>query len=93
MLSLHLAREKIRHPDKIGDKTRARRLIYLIGRTNLLDTAVPHDGNTIRQRQGFLLVMSDKNRSDTKLLLEETDLDLHTLTQLFIQSTKRFVEQ
>ena len=29
----------------------------------------------------------------TKLLLEETDLDLHTLTQLFIQSTKRFVEQ
>src|SRR5438132_1517751 len=47
-----------------SDETGARFLVEFLRSANLLDFTVLHDGDTVRQRQRFLLVMSHKQEGN-----------------------------
>ena len=90
---LHVAGEKIRLADEVGDETLGRPVVDFPGRADLQDFAARHHGDAIRHRQRLFLVMGDEDEGDAGLALQPLQLDLHFLAQLVVERRQRFVEQ
>src|SRR3546814_10957477 len=68
-------------------------IVNCVTRTNLFNSAVGNDGNSVRHDQCFLLVMSDDNESDSQAFLKSLEFDLQTLAQLQVQRRHGLVQQ
>ena len=60
-------------------------MIKLLERPHLLDLALPHDGNAIRQRDGFDLIVRDVDTRDWEFVQQPSQLDPRLRTQLGIK--------
>src|ERR687892_404575 len=60
-------------------------LVALPRRAELLDATAVHDGNGMRQRKGFALVMRHVYRGDPELTLQALQLEAHALAQLGVE--------
>ena len=71
-----------------------RRVVVNIGRPHeLIQPAFVEDGDAIRHRQSFFLVMRHDDGRRLGEALNALDLDLHVQTQILVEGRKRFVEQ
>ena len=77
--------KNIRQADECGYETVGGPLIDVLRRTYLLDDAVIHNGNTVGNRQGFLLVMGNIYRCNPDLLLDVFNGITHFDPQFCVQ--------
>ena len=82
-----------RRADEAGDEARARRVVELVRRTDLLDHAVVHDDHAIGERHRLDLVVGDVDGRGAHLLVHPLDLDAHLHAQLRVEVGQRLVEQ
>src|SRR6185436_13953850 len=59
--------QQVRYPDEIGDEDRARGLINLQGRADLLHPALAYDHETVRHGEGLFLIVGHVNEGDPHL--------------------------
>jgi hypothetical protein len=64
-------------PMKSATKRLGRLGVEPVGLVELLDAAVLHHGNAMRQRQRFLLRMGDEDEGDADFALQGNQFDLH----------------
>ena len=89
--ALPFAGENIDLADEVGNEARARTVINLAWRADLLDPPRVHHGDPIRDRHRLFLVVRDEDCCHAKLFLELLQLDLHALPQLAVERGKRLV--
>ena len=89
----HDSRQDIALTDEICHKPVDRFIINIFRRSHLLNLSVIHDHDLIRHGQRLFLVMSDKDKGNTHLLLDPLQFILHFLAQLQIQRRQRLVQQ
>ena len=70
-----------------------RLFIDLGGRANLFDLSFAEDRDAVAHRQGFLLIVSNKNKGNSHPLLNGLKLDLHLLAQFEVERAERLIEQ
>src|SRR5207248_63774 len=85
--------EYIERADEGGDKARARVVVDLERRADLLDASFVHDHDAVRDRQGFFLIMRDIDRRDAQFALDRPDLLAQRDPNLGVQRRQRLVEQ
>ena len=85
--------EQVRHAEEAGDERRARALVQLRGRAELLDAPVLHHGDEVGHRHRLLLVVRDVHERDADLALDAAQLHLQLAAQLEVQRAERLVEQ
>ena len=89
----HNSVENICLTDKVCNKCVHRLVVYILGRTNLLDYTVVHNNNTVAHGQSLFLIVSNIYKCFLSFLLDFLKLKLHTLTQFKVKSTERLVKQ
>ena len=87
------ALKQVGFTDKRGHELTCRRLIDLLGGTDLLQDAVVHNRDAVAHGERFFLVVRHVEERDVELTLEALELELHLLAQLEIERTQRLVEQ
>jgi len=80
-------------PDEAGHELRHRPPVHVLRTAYLLEQAMVHDRDTVRHREGLLLVMRDVDEGDADLPLQVLELGLHLLPQLEVEGAERLVEQ
>ena len=80
-LVCHDASKNITLADKVCNKCVHRLIVYILGRTDLLDYTVVHNNNTVAHGQSLFLVMGDVYKSNSQFFLQTDELILHVLTQ------------
>jgi hypothetical protein len=65
----------------------------MLGRADLHDPAVAHDGEPVGHGQRLFLVVRDVQERDADLLLEGLQLDLQRPAELGVQRAERLVQQ
>src|SRR5712691_7852917 len=85
--------QEIRGPDEAGHEDRARALIDVARRADLLQPAAAHDRDTIRHGQRLVLVMGDVDGGDADFALQALELDLHVVAKLLVEGAERLVEE
>ncbi len=80
-------------PMKLGDELRRRLVVELVGRADLLDTAMVHHHDAIGKRHRLDLVVGHVDRRGADLLVHLLDLDPHLHPQLGVEVGQRLVEQ
>ena len=65
-----LAFEQIDLADEVGNEARARAIVDLARRADLLDPAGVHHGDAVRHRHRLLLIVGHEDRRDAELLLQ-----------------------
>lgn len=88
-----LPREQIAASDKCGNECVARLIVNLAWRADLHDRTVVHDGDAIRQRQSFGLVMGDVDSRYADFLLQPAQFTAHLFAQQGVEIAQRLVEQ
>jgi hypothetical protein len=73
----HAAFEEIGFAHEIGDETRMRRAIDLSGLADLSNVPAFHDGQTVGDRKGLLLIVRHVNRSQLRFLADAADFRAH----------------
>ena len=86
-------RQQVGDADEAGHERLRRVLVDLLGRAQLLDHAVVHDGDPVGHRERLLLVVRHVDERDADLALDPLELDLHLLAQLEVERAERLVEQ
>ena len=61
--------------------------------TELYDRALVKDGDTIRERERFVLIVGNEDKSNAKFSLNLLKLNLHLFSELEVQCAERFVEE
>ena len=89
----HLALEEVRVADEGRDEARARGLVDLGRRAHLLDAAVLHHRDAVREAHRLALVVGHVQERDPDLVVDEVELDQHALAQLEVERGERLVEQ
>ncbi len=89
----HAAGQIIGHTDEICDKEGSRRFIDFRWRADLQDTPLVQDGDPIRHRERFLLVMRHIHKRQPHVLLDGFEFDLHVQTELLVERAQWLVEQ
>ena len=89
----HRAGEEVALADEIGDEPGPREAVDLRRLVGLLDAAVVHHRNPVRQRQRFGLVVRHVDERDADFLLQVDELDLQLLAELRVECCQRLVEQ
>ena len=94
---LHMAsrghsRQKIHRANEVSDKWRCRCAVDFFRCTDLFDTSVVHDDNSVCHRQGFFLIMCHHDRRHTQALLQFTDFPPQPNPYLCIQCTEWLVK-
>ena len=84
---------KFEEPMKSADEARLRRFVDFARRAELDDLAVVHDGDLVRKRKCFLLVMRYVERREVELTLQALELEAHLLAQLGVEVGERLVEK
>src|SRR5262245_32555920 len=79
--------------NELGHEPTLRVGIDILRSANLLDGSACQNRNSIRDLECLHLVVSHKDRCDTELLLNLTNLKAHLLPELEIQITERFIKQ
>ena len=87
------ADEQVRDAEEAGDELRARPLVELGRRAELLDLAAVHDRDRVGHRHRLLLVVRDVDEGDPQLVLDALQLELELLAQLQVERAERLVEQ
>ena len=82
-----------RHADEAGNKKVDRLVEQILRGTDLVDIAVLHDDDTVRQRHRFGLVMGDIHKGSVDTLSELDDLGAHLVAELCVQVGQRLVHQ
>src|SRR6188508_466194 len=85
--------EKVADAEEPGHEVGRRSLVQLLWRPQLLDVAVPHDGDAIGHRHRLLLVVGHEDERDPDLTLDPLELDLHLLAELQVEGTEWLVEE
>src|SRR5207253_7579485 len=85
--------QEIRGSDEAGHEDRARALVDVARWADLLEPAVPHDGDAIGHGQRLALVVGDVDRGDADLTLQALELDLHVVAQLLVEGAEGLVEK
>ena len=67
------------------DKPVGRAAVDLVRATNLANASLEHDGDPIRQTQGFALIVGHEDRGHAELALNLLDLDLHRCAQISVE--------
>ena len=78
---------------KSATKRVAREAVDLRRLVELLDAAVVHHRDAVRQRERLGLVVRDVDERDADFLLQVDELELHLLAQLGVERGERLVEQ
>ena len=86
-------REQVALADEVGDEARARKAVDLRRLVELLDAAVVHHRDPMRQRERLGLVVRHVDERDADFLLQVDELDLQLLAQLRVERRERLVEQ
>jgi len=84
--------DQIGAADEIGDERIGRPIVELARRRDLHDAPVAHHDDSIGERQRFVLVVRDQQRSDVLLLLDPADLVAHREPRRGVERRERFVE-
>ena len=79
--------------DEIGDEARLREAVDPRRLVELLDVALVHHRDPVRQRERLGLVVRHVDERDADLLLQVDELELHVLAQLRVERRERLVEQ
>ena len=75
------------------DKPVGRAAVDLIWGADLANATLEHDGDPIRQAQGFALIVGYEDRGHAELALDLLDFNLHRRAQISVERRKRLVEQ
>ena len=71
--------------DEVRDESVHGLVVNLFRRADLLDDAVFHDDDAVRQREGLFLVVGDVDESDAELAVHFLELELHVLAHLVVK--------
>ena len=85
--------EEVLGSDEPGHIGGFREIIEFRRRSDLDDSTVTHDCNSIRHGQRLVLIVSHEDESQFEPVLEKLQLHLHFLAQIAVKSTKRFVQE
>ena len=85
--------EQVGLAEEVGGERRARQLVQLGGRAELLDPSAVHDRDGVGHRHGLLLVVRDVHEREADLGLDALELHLHLPAQLEVEGAERLVEQ
>ncbi len=85
--------EHVERADEVRDERRGRMLVDLARAAYLLDLPAVHDCDAVGHRKRLVLVVGDVHERRSQLGLDPLQLELHLLTELYVQRTQRFVEQ
>ena len=89
----HPAVDQVERPDERGHERRAREVVDLRRRPDLLDPSVAHDHDPVGQREGLLLVVGDVDGGDPELALDRPDLLAQDDPDLGVERRQRLVEE
>ena len=89
----HRAGQQVGLSDEARGKARGRPFIDFLGRTDLLETPVMHDGDAVGHVQRLFLVVGNINKGNAQLFLQRLQLGLHLAAKLQIQRAQRLVQQ
>ena len=84
---------KVVAADKSGNECRRWVLVHSLRVTELLNMSVEHDGDAVRHRHCFFLVVSYEHECDSQSALQQLQFDLHLFAQLAIECPKWFIEK
>src|SRR5258706_11204713 len=84
--------QKIRRSDEVGDELAARPLVDFARRPDLLDMALVHHRDRVRQCERLALVVGHVHGGDPELALQALQLEAHALAQLRVEVGERLVE-
>src|SRR5581483_9973420 len=93
MAGFDAARNDVRLADEVRNEQRTGIVIDFARRSDLLDRALSHDDNTVRQDQSLFLIVRDEYGGNPGLSLQHPDLVTHLHTKLGIEIRKRLIEQ
>src|SRR5579871_489330 len=91
--SRDLAAEGIVLADEGSNESRDGLVVNRAAVADLLDDALVHDGDAVRHRERFALVMRNVDEGDADALLDFAQLVAHMLAQLEVQRRQGLVEQ
>ena len=89
----HGAGQQIVLADEVRDESAPRFFVERLGRSHLLDPAVPEHRHPVRHHHGFLLVVGNVDDGHPQFTLNAADLELHLFAQPPVQGTEGFVHQ
>ena len=78
---------------KSATNMRARTVVDLLRRTDLLDTALVHDGDAVGHRHRLELVVGDVDSGRVDAVVQLAQLAAHQLAKLGIERAQRLVHQ
>jgi len=76
-----------------GDEAAGRLIVQLLWSALLLEAAMIHHRNAIRQHQGFGLIVGDVDKGGTERGLQLLELNFHMLAQFQVQCAQGFIQQ
>jgi hypothetical protein len=79
--------------DEPGDKQVRRPLEHRLGRGDLLNFALAHDGDHVAERHRLDLIVGDVDSGGLELVLDPPDLGAHLYAELRVQVRERLVHQ
>ena len=68
---------KVVAANETSHKSGCRVLVHGFWITQLFDVAIEHDGNAVRHRHGFFLIVGDEYKSDPQATLKQLQFNLH----------------
>ena len=89
----HLRAQDVERADEGGDKARARPVVDLEGRADLLGLALVHDDDAVGDRQRLFLVVRHEDRGDAEILLDRADLLAERHAHLGVERGERLIEK
>ncbi len=87
------ALDQVGRSHEVGDERVAGQVVDLGRGPGLLDRAVAHDHDAVRDREGLLQVVGDVHRRDPERPLQLLDLEPHLGAQLRVQVAEGLVEE
>ena len=90
---MHRAVDEVGGAHEVGDEFVLRPLVDVAWRADLLDAALVHHRDLMRQRERLALVMRHIHGGDAELPLQTLQLEAHQLAQLRVEVRQRLIEQ
>ena len=90
---LHLRPQQVAHGQELRHEARARGVVDLGGRADLLDHAFVHDRDAVAQGQGLLLVVGHEHERGAEAPVQRLHFRPHLLAQLAVEGGHRLVEE
>lgn len=90
---LDAAVEGVHVPEEADDELRGRVVEDLVGRPGLLDPAVPHHDDPIRDLEGLFLIVRHEDGRDANLLVEAPQPCPEFLAYLRVERTEGLVQE